>query len=79
MSHTNWLQGHIDGSWFNVVALMASELIPGVVGIAFLASMAIVMVVMRMEKLTPAQFFWLAAILLGAFFFISMLFYMKYT
>jgi hypothetical protein len=62
-----------------VATLLVSDLMPTLVGLAFVGSLAIVMVVMRMETLTPVQFFWLVTILLGIVFVVAMMFYVKYS
>ena len=62
-----------------VATLLVSDLMPTLVCLAFVGSLAIVMVVMRMETLTPVQFFWLVTILLGIVFVVAMMFYVKYS
>ena len=62
-----------------VATLLVSDLMPTLVGLAFVGSLAIVMVVMRMETLTPVQFFWLVTVLLGIVFVVAMMFYVKYS
>ena len=53
------------GCLAGVAALLVADLMPTLVGLAFVGSLAIVMVVMRMETLTPVQFFWLVTVLLA--------------
>jgi len=62
-----------------VATLLVSDLMPTLVCLAFVGSLAIVMVVMRMETLTPVQFFWLVTVLLGIVFVVAMMFYVKYS
>ena len=60
-------------------ALLSTDLIPVVVESAFVLSLVTIAIVMRMQKLTPGQFFWLGAILLGIFFVATMMFYVRYS
>jgi hypothetical protein len=60
-------------------ALLAMDLLPHLVESAFVLSLVIVTIVLKVQRLTAVQFFWLAAVLLCIFFLVTMLLYMKYA
>jgi hypothetical protein len=60
-------------------ALLGADLIPVLVETAFVLSLVTIAIVMRMQRLTPVQFFWLVTILLGIFFAATMMFFLKYS
>jgi hypothetical protein len=64
---------------YGSIALIGTELVPVVMEATFVIALVVVSVVIRMQKLTPVQFFWLVAVLLCIFFVVSVLFYLKYS
>ena len=60
-------------------AQLAMDLLPHLVESAFVLSLVIVTIVLRMQRLSPVQFFWLVATLLCIFFLVTMLLYVKYA
>ena len=67
------------GSRMYLPALLGTELIPILVELAFVLSLITIAVVIRMQKLTPVQFFWLVAMLLCIFFVVTMMLYVRYS
>jgi hypothetical protein len=59
--------------------LMATEVVPVIMEAVFVLSLVTIAIVMRMQKLTPTQFFWLVAIMLSVFFVVAMMFYLNYA
>ena len=59
--------------------LMATEVVPVTMEAVFVLSLVTIAIVMRMQKLTPTQFFWLVAIMLSVFFVVAMMFYLNYA